>query len=139
MSCSVVQLFSVAFKYVTITDTYKLDSNYKFKKHKFTKSQKKKINKCYGNGHHRDNAIWADSDPEFLELQDHIATYEQQKVTDVPLQIISPVTQLTWLWMCKNWRLNFDFNFKRPSNWNNDSAVTKFNHTWYVKHHNILD
>ena len=83
--------------------------------------------------------MWSESDPEFLELQDHLSTYHKNKVLKVPMQVISPVTHLTWLWMCPNWRANFDFNFKRPDDWNDNSNVRKFNHCEYVKYHNIFD
>ena len=129
----------VFFFFVVVSDTYYCSANDKNKKHKFTKREKKKAHASYGVQSHLDTHMWSESDPEFLELQDHLSTYAKRKIDNIPLQIISPVTHLTWLWMCPNWRANFDFNFKRPQNWTDESHVRKFNHCWYMKYHNILD
>ena len=122
-----------------VVDTYTLQADLKYHKHKFTKKQKKKAHGCYGVSNHRDQHLWSESEPEFFELQDHLCTYHKNKVLKVPMQVISPVTHLTWLWMCPNWRVNFDFNFKRPDDWNDNSNVRKFNHCEYLKYHNIFD
>ena len=100
---------------------------------------KKKTNVAYGSGNHKNDKLWKENDVQFMELQDHTATYTNIKLTNIPLQIISPITYITWMWMCRKWRKHFDFNFKRSSNWDNNSPIRKFNHCWYLKYHKVLD
>ena len=79
------------------TDTYPCAANNtKHKKHTFTKAQKK-ADGSYGVNNNNKSHVWSESDPEFYGYQDFQATYHKNKVSNVPLQIISPVTHLTWL------------------------------------------
>lgn len=58
---------------------------------------------------------------------------------EVQVQIVSPVVAITWMYMCSRWRNLLDFNFQRPSAWNKDTPVLRFNDTTYVSKHQIWD
>lgn len=61
------------------------------------------------------------------------------KVRNVPVEILSPATIVIWMSLCPNWRTKFDYNFQRDNAWTDDRPVLRFNDTFYVKYHNILD
>lgn len=61
------------------------------------------------------------------------------KVSEVPVQILSPATIVIWMSLCPNWRSKFDYKFQRDASWNNDRPVLRFNDTFYVQYQNILD
>lgn len=120
-------------------DTYKCSAISKHKKSKFSKSHTTKVNQSHCKNKYDGKRMWVQGDDNFEILKQHGATFTSTTVDNVPLQIISPATQLIWMWMCDNWRKNLDFNFKRPANWNDSMDVYNFNHSFYVKYHNILD
>ena len=74
-----------------------------------------------------------------IKFQQHRQNLVDQRIENIPLEIISPITHITWLWLCPNWRNKLDFNFKRPSDWNDDNEVIKFNHSKYIQRHNMYD
>ena len=57
----------------------------------------------------------------------------------VPVEIISPIVAISWLYMLPAWRNLLDFNFKRHDNWNDDTPVLRFNECEYVQKHQIWD
>ena len=61
------------------------------------------------------------------------------KTMDLTVRVLSPVTILIWFYMTKGFRDHWDFNFQRPSNWNKDSKVLRFNDCNYVAKHQIFD
>lgn len=75
---------------------------------------------------------------DLLQMESHNRQL-QQRMKNVPVQIISPITAITWMYMCNNWRNLLDFNFQRPHNWTSASPVTRFNDTKYVSKHQIWD
>lgn len=111
--------------------------------HKSSSKIKKKVKKAYPNLDEDDASDdeWYDvDDPNWLAAEDHIDYgIRANKKISVPLHIISPITQITWLWQCDNFRKNMDFHFQRPGNWNDNMPVYKFNHSFYMKFHNVLD
>lgn len=107
---------------------------------KFSKDIKKKSDAVYHNDKSNEFIpMYHKEHHNFGELQDHDTSYIAQSQIHVPLKILSPITSLIWMFMCPNWRNNCDFNFDRPDNFNNDSTVTRFNDTLYVKYHNLFD
>ena len=77
-------------------------------------------------------------DPDVLEMNEHNSEMHLQHST-VPVQILHPATNLIWLHLCRNWRKQLDFNFHRDKEWSDESPVQRFNDTFYVSMHNILD
>ena len=78
------------------------------------------------------------NDIRYQEICEHNAQlYIQTK--NVTVKIISPLMTISWFYMLPSWRQLLDFNFKRPSNWNNDSPVNRFNDCEYVQKHHVYD
>ena len=78
-------------------------------------------------------------DVDAQEYNEHRQQILNRKIDNIPLEIISPITQIVWLWLCPNWRNKLDFNFQRPPDWNDDMVIHKFNHNKYIKYHNMWD
>ena len=121
--------------------TYKCSAHLKHRVHTFDKTQNAKVQQAYSTTkkHKSPKKMWNVDDANFGALLAHDEALKSRKINNIPLEIISPATQLIWLWMCNNWRHNLDFDFKRPNGWNDDMSVRKFNHSFYLKFHNILD
>ena len=85
------------------------------------------------------NSMYDQYHPQYGEWQEHQVSYDEQQKLQVPLKILSPITTISWMYMCESWRKHLDFDFQRPPQWTDDTPVYKFNHSWYVKYHNLFD
>ena len=63
-----------------------------------------------------DETIYNNDHPHHAEWQAHQASYVEQQQISVPLQILSPITSICWMYMCPSWRKHLDFNFQRHHN-----------------------
>lgn len=77
-------------------------------------------------------------DVRYQEICEHNAQLHMQ-TSKVSVQIISPLIVMSWFFMLPSWRQLLDFNFKRGDDWDNNSAVTRFNDCEYVQKHQIWD
>ena len=77
-------------------------------------------------------------DPNVMEMNLHDSEMMVRE-KEVPTFVLSPVVNITWLYLLEPFRQLMDFNFKRPSNWTDDSPVLRFNDCWYVSMHHVLD
>lgn len=126
--------------YLHVLVTYLCSAQHKHRVHKFSQTTKNKVIEAYVDGESgvSDKQL-AESKVDKLIFQQHRSNLVNEVIDNIPLEIISPITQITWLWMCPNWRNKLDFVFQRPPNWNDSMKVYKFNHTNYVKYHNMWD
>ena len=108
------------------TDTYQCDIVPTKEKTKYTGTTKNKVSQAFASSVVPPTGV--------------VQSCSQKSSTvRVPVSIISPVTNIIWMYLCENWRINLDFNFSRPNNWSGDSRCTKFNHTEYVQKHFLYD
>lgn len=133
--CSILLIL---FVYCVFLDTYQCDAKIKHYNKKFTKSQKAKAGRIYSQIDPVAD-MWDSDDPAHFDSAVHRGSYSTTTLRNVPFHVLSPITTLQWLYLCPNWRNNLDFNFQRPSNWTDRSPINKFNHSFYVKYHNLLD
>lgn len=77
-------------------------------------------------------------DPDVMEMNLHDSEIEVRE-KEIPTFVLSPVVNITWLYLLESFRNLMDFNFRRPNNWNDDSLVLRFNDCWYVSIHHVLD
>ena len=115
----------------------------KHQKHESSDTIKNKVTSAYPclNVNNANDDEWYNSDDaDFFEAEEHIRTsLHVDKIINVPLHIISPITQIIWMWQCNSFRINMDFNFQRPNDWNDDTPIHNFNHSFYMQYHNVLD
>ena len=77
-----------------------------------------------------------EDDPDILEMYEH---HDHIVNTKMYQFIYCPTVNIIWLYLLKSWRNKLDFNFRRNKFWNDNSCVNRFNDTWYVSMHHILD
>lgn len=125
------------------TDTYFCSATHNYRVHTFSNTQKNKVVEAFPNdptgGQKFKTKISTLLGVDKVEWEDHRSSLVEKKIENIPVQIISPITHIIWLWMCDNWRNKLDFVFKRSPNWNDDTPVTKFNDSLYVQYQNIFD
>lgn len=76
--------------------------------------------------------------PNIIEMYIHNSDIHK-KQQKYPVYVVSPATQIIWLYLLKPFRDIIDFNFQRPKNWTDDTPALRFNDCWYLTCHNILD
>ena len=135
---------TVALPYLSLfifIDTYNCSATETNRETEFSTRIKKKVDQAYPNLADQDSHEWYDeNDEDWIPMHDHVDnSLHASKIVNVPLQIVSPITHIIWMWQCDNFRANMDFNFQRPCHWDDGMAVRKFNHCLYMKFHNIFD
>ena len=122
-----------------IIETYTIAVKKEFKE-KSNKTIRKNVTEIYGDEPLDVQDIDRSSEEDInLELKNEVENLKQTTVQNVSLKILDPAIPLTWMYMCDNWRKKTDFNFDRAADWTDDCKVLRFNDTWYVQNHHLLD
>ena len=122
-----------------IIDDYQIDVKVTYKE-QVNAAVKRNVQRMYGNAPREGTYDETDDeDPDQQEEQEEEDSLRQTTTRSVNMKIMDPVTPFAWMYMCEKWRKKLDFVFQRADGWTNDCKVQRFNDTYYVQHHNILD
>ena len=121
-----------------VTDRYDVRVNDDKPSNNEVELNKSTLTSISNNGTFNDMINHDDDDPNIMEM--HLHNSEATKnVHEYPVFVVSPITHLIWLYLLEPFRNIIDLNFKRRNNWTDDDQVLRFNDTWYLTCHNILD